>query len=40
MIRKSIFAIAASVMTLTAFSGTLAVLQHGNPAPASQGPVA
>ena len=30
MIRKSMFAIAASVMTLTAFSGTLGLLQVDN----------
>ena len=38
MIRKSLFAVAASLMTLTAFSGTITVLQAGNEA--SSGPVA
>lgn len=40
MIRKSLFAVAASMMTLTAFSGTLAVLNHPSQAPSVQGPVA
>ena len=40
MIRKSLFAVAASMMTLTAFSGTLAVLHHGTPDAVAQAPVA
>ncbi len=41
MIRKSLFGIAASLMTLGAFSGTLAILDGGgNQLPAAQGPVA
>ena len=40
MIRKSLFAVAASMMTLTAFSATLGVLQHGTPSGPAQAPVA
>jgi hypothetical protein len=40
MIHKSLFAVAASLMTLTAFSGTLAVLQGGQAPVAAQGPSA
>ena len=40
MIRKSLFGIAASLMTLTAFSGTLTVLNAGTGVPAVQAPVA
>ncbi len=40
MIRKSLFGIAASLMTLTAFSGTLAVLHVGSAGPASEARIA
>lgn len=32
MIRRSLFAVAASLMTVSAFSGTLAMLDGGAPA--------
>lgn len=40
MIRKSLFAVAASLMTLTVFSGTLSVLYLGSGQPAAQEPIA
>lgn len=40
MIRKSLFAVAASIMTLTAFSGTLAILDGGAGPSAVSAPVA
>ena len=40
MIRKSLFAVAASFMTLTVFSGTLSVLYLGAGQPVAQAPVA
>ena len=40
MIRKSLYGIAASLMTLTAFSGTIAVLHGGAGAVASQTAIA
>ena len=36
MYRKSLLAIAASLMTLSAFSGTVAVMTAGSPAAAVQ----
>ncbi len=40
MIRNSLFAIAATLMTLTAFSGTLAVMTAGGAGSAQVVPVA
>lgn len=40
MIRNSLFAVAAAVMTLTTFTGTLAIMSGGAPASAQQAPVA
>ena len=40
MIRKSLFGIAASLMTLTAFSGTVGILEGGLNSPASQAQIA
>jgi hypothetical protein len=40
MIRKSLYGIAASLMTLTAFTGTSAVLNAGAGVPATQASVA
>ena len=40
MIRKSLFAVAASIMTLTAFSGTLAILDGGTGPSVASAPVA
>ena len=36
MVRKSLFAIAASLMTLTAFSGTIGIMTVGVDAPVQQ----
>ena len=36
MLRNSLLAIAASFMTLSAFSGTIAIMDAGGPAPTSQ----
>ena len=36
MYRKTLLAIAASFMTLSAFSGTVAILNGGSPAAAAQ----
>ncbi len=40
MIRNSLFAVAAALMTLTAFSGTLAVMTAGGAGSAQAVPVA
>ncbi len=40
MIRKSLFAAAASIMTLTVFSGTVSALYVGAAQPAAQAPIA
>lgn len=36
MLRKSLLAIAASFMTLSAFSGTIAIMNGSAPAPSSK----
>lgn len=40
MIRNSLFALAAAVMTLSTFTGTLAIMSGEAPAGAQQAPVA
>lgn len=40
MIRNSLFALAAAVMTLSTFTGTLAVMSAESPATAAQVPIA